>query len=122
MLGQDGETNWLCIFCPKQERESKYHTLIQCVAFYHIEVFIPRIVNFVQPLTQYDQQMDKCAPLHIAYPPPFYLPLPLFLLIFGWPPQECVASFTLKFISHFFFLPFLLLFLCSKCNKAIFHM
>ena len=66
MLGQYGETNWLCIFFPKQERESKYHTMIQCVAFYHIGVFIPRIVNFVQPLTQYDQQMDKCTPLHIG--------------------------------------------------------
>ena len=43
--GTGEESHRLCTLCPKQVRESEYHTLLECSAFDHIRACFPHIFN-----------------------------------------------------------------------------
>ena len=58
--GTIDESGRLCTLCPKQVRESKYHTLIQCSAFDHIRPCFPHLFDRVQSLHEFISQ-PKCA-------------------------------------------------------------
>ena len=58
--GTSDESGRLCTLCPKQVRESEYHTLIQCSAFDHIRPCFPHLFDRVQSLHEFISQ-PKCA-------------------------------------------------------------
>ena len=58
--GTSDESGRLCTLCPKQVRESEYHTLIQCSAFDHIRPCFPHLFNRVQSLHGFLSQ-PQCA-------------------------------------------------------------
>ena len=58
--GTSDESGRLCTLCPKQARESKYHTLIQCFTFDHIRPCFPQIFDQAQFLHEFLSQ-PKCA-------------------------------------------------------------
>ena len=58
--GTSDESGRLCTFCPKQVRESEYHTLIQCSAFDHIRPCFPHLFDRAQSLHEFLSQ-PRCA-------------------------------------------------------------
>ena len=51
--GTSDQSGRLCTLCPKQVRESEYHSLIQCSAFEHIQPCFPHIFDQAQSLHKY---------------------------------------------------------------------
>ena len=43
--GTGEESHRLCTLCPRQVRESEYHTLLECSVFYHIRSSFPHIFS-----------------------------------------------------------------------------
>ena len=54
------ESGRLCTLCPKQVRESEYHTSIHFSAFYHIRPCFPHIFGQAQSLREFLSQ-PQCA-------------------------------------------------------------